>query len=61
VPVVAINASAEPTDAAALAALSPGLRVLGIDETGHFPMLERPAQFNSLLSVVLGEWTAPTP
>jgi hypothetical protein len=24
-------------------------------------MLERPAQFNSLLSVVLGEWTAPTP
>jgi pimeloyl-ACP methyl ester carboxylesterase len=61
VPVVAINASAEPTDAAALAALSAGLRVLGIDETGHFPMLERPAQFNSLLSVVLGEWTAPTP
>lgn len=61
VPVVAINASAVPTDAAALAALYPGLRVLEIDETGHFPMMEKPAQFNSLLSQVLEDWTAPAP
>ncbi len=61
VPVVAINASAVPTDAAALAALYPGLRVLEIDEAGHFLMMERPAQFNSLLSKVLEDWTAPAP
>jgi pimeloyl-ACP methyl ester carboxylesterase len=60
-PLVAINASAVPTDAAALAELHPGLRVLEIAEAGHFPMMERPAQFNSLLSEVLAEWTAAAP
>lgn len=59
VPIVAINASAVPTDAAALAALYPTMRVLEIAEAGHFPMLEKAAQFNSLLGTVVAEWSAP--
>ena len=42
-------------DAAVFAAEIPGARKVVFAETGHVPMIERPARFNRLLAEFLGE------
>jgi len=48
-PIVLINAAQPPTDAERLAKLAAGLKVVTMDGVGHFPMMEDPSRFNSLL------------
>jgi pimeloyl-ACP methyl ester carboxylesterase len=47
-PVVTINAASPPTDAGSMR--RNGVEVLLVSNTGHFPMLERPQEFNLCLS-----------
>jgi pimeloyl-ACP methyl ester carboxylesterase len=47
-PVVAINAVSPPTDTSSMQ--RNGVEVLLVPNTGHFPMLERPREFNQCLS-----------
>ncbi|MBM3795778.1 MAG: alpha/beta fold hydrolase [Acidobacteria bacterium] len=47
VPVRAINTAATKT---------PGLTVTMMENAGHFPQLERPAEFNAALREVLAQW-----
>jgi len=42
-------------DAAEFERLTPGSRKIVFDDTGHVPMLERPARFNAALEEFLGE------
>jgi pimeloyl-ACP methyl ester carboxylesterase len=44
-----------PRDADVFAELIPGSRKVVFEDTGHVPMLERPAAFNALLADFLGE------
>jgi pimeloyl-ACP methyl ester carboxylesterase len=53
VPFVLINADRAPTSIEKLQTLHPQTRLVSIPTTGHFPMLEAPAQFNVLLTQVL--------
>lgn len=48
VPVHAINTGPTKT---------PGLAVTVVDNAGHFPQLERPAEFNAALRAVLAHWS----
>jgi pimeloyl-ACP methyl ester carboxylesterase len=58
VPVRAINATMWPTEVEINRRHDPDFDVLLIEETGHFPMLERPDEFNRLLRQALEEVTA---
>ena len=50
-PVVAINPDDEPTDVESLG--RHGVRTVIVHGTGHFPMLEDPAQFDAALAGVI--------
>ena len=53
VPIRAINADRVPTDVAANRKYAPQFDVVIIKGTGHYPMLEDPAQFNQMLAEIL--------
>ena len=44
-----INSDATPTNIAGLDATGVGYKVIPISATGHYPMIEKPAEFNRLL------------
>lgn len=52
-PLYLINSNASPTSSAALGSTGVYYEVLEIDSTGHYPMIEKPELFNSLLKEVL--------
>ncbi len=52
-PLFLINSSNTPTDTAALSATGVTYDVLEIAATGHYPMIEKPGEFNQLLKRVL--------
>ncbi len=56
-PVVAINPDDEPTDVGSLR--RHGVETVLVRGTGHFPMLEDPAQFNRVLAEVVATLAAP--
>ncbi len=53
IPVVSINARLWPTAAEANRKHINNYQLLYIEETGHFPMLEKPEEFNMLLKKAL--------
>lgn len=53
-PLYLINSNASPTSSAGLDSTGVYYEVLEIDSTGHYPMLEKPEVFNSLLKEALG-------
>lgn len=53
IPVVSINARLWPTDAAANRRHIKDYKLFYVEETGHFPMLERPEEFNTILKEAL--------
>lgn len=55
-PVRAINGDLYPTNVAANRAVVPGFAVAIVSHTGHYPMLERPAEFDRLLRVALADF-----
>jgi pimeloyl-ACP methyl ester carboxylesterase len=56
VPVIALNSTHPPTDEATIRRKEPRFRVQTMDGVGHFPMLEKPVEFNGLLERILAEW-----
>jgi pimeloyl-ACP methyl ester carboxylesterase len=58
VPVLALNSDLWPTDAEANRRYDPDFDVRIIEGTGHFPMLERPDEFNRMLGQIIEELTA---
>lgn len=52
-PLYLINSSATPTDTAALRSTGARFTLLDVGPTGHYPMVEDPQAFNSLLRQVL--------
>lgn len=48
-----INSNATPTNAAALTVTGVDFELLEIDSTGHYPMIEKPKEFNQLLVQIL--------
>jgi pimeloyl-ACP methyl ester carboxylesterase len=58
VPVVTLNTTQPPTDEAAIRRLEPRFRLWTMDGVGHFAMLERPAEFNAALDLILAEWSS---
>ena len=50
-----INSDVEPTDTTHLAANKIPYKLLYIHATGHFPMIEKPQQFNMLLDNVIAD------
>lgn len=50
-----INSSNTPTDTAALRQTGARFEVLEIAGTGHYPMIEKPGEFNKLLKTVLDQ------
>lgn len=59
-PVVAINADAPPTDEPAIRRIEPRFRVVTMAGVGHFPMIEKPAEFNTMLLRIVAAWAPPT-
>ncbi len=57
-PLILINASYQPSDAAGLKSLHRNSRIVELNDTGHFPMLESPNRFNATLQSVLNEITS---
>lgn len=55
VPIRAINGDLYPTNVEGNRRLSPGYRAVILTETGHFPMLERPQEFNQQLARLIEE------
>ena len=53
IPVVSINARLWPTDPAANRKHIKDYKLFYVEETGHFPMLEKPEDFNTLLKEAL--------
>jgi pimeloyl-ACP methyl ester carboxylesterase len=53
IPVVSINARIWPTDSAANSRHIKDYKLLFVDGTGHFPMLEKPEEFNTRLQEAL--------
>ena len=50
-----INSDATPTDTSVLNTIGVDYQVVDIPQTGHYPMVEKPTEFTSLLSSVLKE------
>ena len=59
-PLYLINSSATPTDTAALRSTGVAFEVFDVGPTGHYPMVEDPQAFNSLLREVLRDIGAGT-
>lgn len=57
VPLRAINGDLYPTDVAAVGAVKPDFEVKIMKHMGHYPMLERPDEFNRLVAEVVAELT----
>lgn len=55
-PVIAINAANPHADTGSLS--RHGVEVYEMSEVGHFPMLERPAEFNALLARAIGRFSS---
>ena len=53
VPISAINGDLWPTDIAGNRTLSPAFDAVILENTGHYPMLEHPAEFNRILAAVV--------
>ena len=51
-----INSTSSPTDTVALISSGIQYKLLGIDGTGHYPMIEKPGAFNHLLRQALKEY-----
>ncbi len=58
-PIVAINADAPPTDEPAIRRIEPRFRVVTMAGVGHFPMIEKPAVFNTMLRRIVAAWAMP--
>lgn len=54
-PLVLINSNASPTLIAGLDSSGVNYEVLEIDSTGHYPMIEKPGEFNVLLREGIGK------
>ena len=54
-PFYLLNSSNTPTDTATLAGIGLDYKVVYIEETGHYPMIEKPVVFNRLLKGILSE------
>jgi pimeloyl-ACP methyl ester carboxylesterase len=57
VPLRAINGNLYPTDVAGVRAVKADFDVAVMTHMGHYPMLERPAEFDRLVMEVVGELT----
>ncbi|MFP5227287.1 MAG: alpha/beta fold hydrolase [Acidobacteriota bacterium] len=55
VPLRAINGDLYPTDIAGIRTVKPDFAVKGLNHTGHYPMLERPAAFDYAVAEVIEE------
>jgi pimeloyl-ACP methyl ester carboxylesterase len=53
VPLLAINGDLYPTDTDAVRKVNPDFEVFVMKHTGHYPMLERPAEFDRLVATVV--------
>lgn len=60
VPIIAINADLFPTNVAANRTLAPQYQVRVIEGVGHWPMLEAPQRFNTLLAQAVADIAATT-
>ena len=61
VPLRAINGDLYPTDVAANRKIYPDFDAIIMTHMGHYPMLERPDEFNKLVAKVVDELTKPAP
>lgn len=57
VPLRAINGDLYPTDVAGCRAIKPDFDCIVMPHMGHYPMLERPAEFNAHVAAVVAEWS----
>ncbi|WP_394848005.1 hypothetical protein LZC95_11140 [Pendulispora brunnea] len=57
-PIVAINSDAHPTNVEGNRKLAPQFEVILMKRVGHWPMLERPGEFDQLLQQALDRATA---
>jgi len=57
VPLLAINGDLYPTDTEAVRKVKPDFEVFVMKHTGHYPMLERPAEFDRLVATVVDRLT----
>lgn len=60
-PLVAINSDQHPTNVEGNRTLAQGFDAVILTGVGHFPQLERPAEFDAALESVLARWTPPPP
>jgi sigma-B regulation protein RsbQ len=60
-PIRAVNAEKFPTNVEVNRRHMPGFEVVIVTGTGHYPMLEDPARFNSALDQALAQVLAPKP
>lgn len=60
-PIIALNSASSPTDEQATRRLAPRFEVVMLEDVGHFPMLERPEQFNRELERIVSEWARLEP
>jgi pimeloyl-ACP methyl ester carboxylesterase len=56
IPILAVNATGEPTDEAAIRRIEPRFRLVPVEGVGHFPMLESPTEFNRVLGRIVDAW-----
>jgi len=57
IPLLAINGDLYPTDIEAVQKVKPDFEVFVMKHTGHYPMLERPTEFDRLLTTVVDRLT----
>lgn len=60
-PVSLINSGYQPTDMNALTSVHPRVKVVTMEGIGHFPMLEDPQRFNTLLRAEVKTIVSPEP
>jgi pimeloyl-ACP methyl ester carboxylesterase len=58
-PLRAINGDLYPTDVAAVRKVKPDFEVIVMPHMGHYPMLERPDEFDRHVAAVIAELTGP--
>jgi pimeloyl-ACP methyl ester carboxylesterase len=61
VPIRAINGDLWPTRSDVNRTITPDFQAVIMEGTGHYPMLERPAEFNRILLDMAGALQAPAP